>query len=80
MEWFVGDPELKDVPVKVVHRMWRCPINGCTGEMKYTGVQWPTGDPGFHHKCTECGYEGAIRGGAYPRIEHLATDQTGQSE
>lgn len=61
--WFAATPKVKlDVSGQVV---WRCPVAGCGGEMKYTGVDWPTGVPGHHHQCDSCGFTAAIKGAIF---------------
>lgn len=46
---------------------WLCPNRECAGEMKDSGWTWPTGDPGYHHTCSVCGFTAAIHGATYPR-------------
>lgn len=61
--WFNSVPKVElDVDYVVV---WRCPITGCSGEMRYTGMDWPTGTPGHHHKCNSCGFTAAIKGAVF---------------
>lgn len=70
MEW--GQDKLEDIEREVlttVRLKWRCPT-GDGGEMVYTGSMWPTGDPGYHHRCTVCQLGIAIHGRTYPRIEY----------
>lgn len=45
-----------------------------TGTMEYTGAVWPTGNPGYHHKCDACGEARAVKGGPYPRTRHEPVD------
>ena len=67
VDWFVGTPEIAVRPVRPVRHVWRCPR--CVGgEMVYNGSWWPTGDPGYHHTCSKCGFTTAINGHRYPEI------------
>lgn len=69
-EWLPGAPEFRDTPVRPVRREVICPK--CKeGTMWFTGTSWPTGDPGYHHKCSICEYVAAIRGGQYPKIVYV---------
>ena len=65
--WFNEEPKIEVTPVQAVMERWYCPIDGCDGQMKYTGMTWPTGDPGYHHKCDICDFTAAIQGAKYPR-------------
>lgn len=69
-EWHHGEITKRKVPVRPVRVFWICPEGGCGGEMLPTGMIWPTGDPGYHHKCSKCGICLAVHGGTYPRIEY----------
>lgn len=68
--WFEGDPTIVEKPVVMVRVVWPCPVQGCAGEMKFNGMTWPTGDPGYHHTCTQCRFTAAIRGHQYPGVEY----------
>ena len=70
MNWFNDEPNFKDERRRPVFRHWMCPDPTCVGEMKYTGQCWPTGNPGYHHKCSVCGAGYALRA-VYPRIEFV---------
>ena len=69
--WFNRQEETREVAVRPVRVEWPCPA--CeVGTMVYTGEVWPTGDPGYHHLCsnTECRFTAAVHK-KYPRIEYL---------
>lgn len=57
--WFNRAPVTREVPVVSVEVHWPCPVAPCEGEMIYAGWDWPTGDPGYHHKCNRCGFTAA---------------------
>lgn len=61
--WFNTIPQIEmDDSRRLV---WRCPVSHCGGEMRYTGVDWPTGVPGHHHKCSNCSFTAAIKGAIF---------------
>ncbi len=66
-EWFKGElgPLEKRTEVRTYRVALTCPKCG-EGEMRFTGMTWPTGDPGYHHQCTKCEYLCAIQGHRYP--------------
>lgn len=67
MEWFFDKPQLYSREVKTFEDKWVCPE--CKmGYMIYTNSMWPTGDPGYHHKCDGCGHTAAIQGGSFPKL------------
>lgn len=68
--WFRGEPNLKKTPMRPVNVTWPCPVTPCDGEMRFNGMMWPTGDPGYHHTCTKCGFKAAIKGNKYPSIRY----------
>lgn len=74
MEWFRGDTLTHSTPVRPVRVEWLCPQPDCTGRMEYTGTQWPMYPAGYHHRCTVCGFPGALSGEHYPRIEYRDED------
>lgn len=67
MSWYSGEVKTRD-DGQPVTRHWMCPEEGCEGEMKSTGTMWPTGSPGYHHRCTVCGVGYAIHNQRFPRI------------
>lgn len=73
MQWFSGTPDFRDERRRPVYREWKCPVPGCTGYMQYTGQCWPTGRPGYHHKCSVCTAGYALEQ-VYPRMEFLVED------
>jgi len=78
--WFNQEPVIEVTPVQSVMERWYCPIDGCSGQMHHNGIMWPTGNPGYHHVCDECGFTAAITGAAYPRqsVRSLPTEDGGQ--
>ena len=64
--WFNREPEIERVVVEPVMEIWRCPMEGCGGEMKNNGFVWPSYPPGYHHTCDKCGFTAAIKTGPYP--------------
>lgn len=66
--WFSGEPVVKKTPGRPLRVTWQCPL--CSGEMRYNGLIWPTGDPGYHHTCTVCGFSAVIKGKQYPYMEY----------
>lgn len=69
--WFNREPTLVKSEVRVFEERWSCPCVGCDGEMKFNGMTWPTGDPGYHHTCSRCGFTAAIHGAKYPVHERV---------
>ncbi len=69
--WFNTEPTIEREPLIPMHASWRCPISDCGGEMKFNGMTWPTGNPGYHHTCDKCEFTAAVRGKKYPCIEYL---------
>lgn len=65
--WFNGKPEVSERLVQTYEQRWLCPVKPCDGEMQFSGMVWPTGDPGYHHTCSKCGFKAAVCGGMYPR-------------
>lgn len=72
--WFDGEPDVSRERVVPVRERWWCPMSDCDGEMTFNGSTWPTGRPGYHHTCGECGFTAAVRGKKYPRITHVPPD------
>ena len=53
-EWFKGElgPLEKTTEVSTYRVALTCPKCG-EGEMRFTGMTWPTGDPGLYRMCAE---------------------------
>jgi hypothetical protein len=71
--WFNREPIVRTSRVRPVGYHWDCPMDGCEGEMRYTGREWPGSGgspPGCHHKCTKCGFTAAIRMRRFPYVDH----------
>ncbi len=71
VEWYNNEPNIEKTPVVPVSEKWLCAQKNCDGAMVYNGTSWPTGTPGYHHTCDECGYTTVLRGKRYPRITHI---------
>lgn len=69
--WFNVEPRIEEKRMVPVQQRWLCPIEECEGEMVFNGMTWPTGDPGYHHTCSKCGFTAAIRGATYPQVVHV---------
>lgn len=67
--WFSGPVMTHLEPVQAFQVRWFCPMPACRGEMRYTGENWPTGNPGYHHQCTVCKFRAAIKEKQFPMIE-----------
>ncbi len=66
--WFNGEPAIERVQVDTFVERWRCPLDGCGGEMHPNGFVWSTNPPGIHHTCDACGFTAVPRAGArFPR-------------
>lgn len=65
--WFNQEPKVKRIEVKTFRETWMCPCDGCSGEMTFNGMTWPTGDPGYHHTCSICEFTAAVHV-TYPRV------------
>lgn len=65
--WFNREPEVRRTEVKTYRETWMCPCDGCHGEMEFNGHTWPTGDPGYHHTCSNCEFTAAVHA-CYPRV------------
>ena len=72
--WFNSEPKITERVMVPVEEHWSCPVENCDGEMKFNGMTWPTGNPGYHHTCDKCGFTAAISGKRYPRIAYRASD------
>jgi len=70
MKWFTGYPVLVQKEVRTFRVVWKCPQEGCTGEMIAAGGGWCTNPMGYWHTCNVCGANFALSGKQYPRIEH----------
>lgn len=66
-EWFPGTPEVVRMAIRTFHEYWKCPQDGCGGEMRYSGLVWIHHGQESQHKCDTCGYKAVIRG-QYPRV------------
>lgn len=66
--WLRGEPSVRRQEVKTYRETMACIKEDCDGEMVYTGCSWPTGTPGYHHKCDKCGEVVAVKGATFPRI------------
>lgn len=71
--WFHGEPMITKRQVTPVRASWLCPTE-CGGYMVFNGMTWPTGDPGYHHTCDQCGFTAAIHGHRYPEIQYVEAD------
>lgn len=68
--WFNREPNVKkDYNVRPVAMHWECPMDGCDGEMRYVGMDWPTSPMGHHHECNVCHFRAAIPHRKFPYIE-----------
>lgn len=47
---------------------WACPKCG-DGNMRYTGEEWPTDPPGYHHQCDRCEHAAVVRLAKFPVME-----------
>jgi hypothetical protein len=77
--WFNGEPAITETPMVPVQLRWLCPIDDCGGEMKFNGMVWPTGQPGYHHSCDKCGFTAAVHG-KFPRVEYRPAGVLGTPE
>jgi hypothetical protein len=68
--WFKGEPSTTRKRLIPYREIWNCPIDGCDGEMIATGEAWPFNPPGYHHRCSKCGFTAAVHA-RYPRIVHV---------
>lgn len=73
--WFNAEPKLEERRMVPVQQRWMCPIDVCGGEMKFNGMTWPTGNPGYHHTCDKCGFTAAIHGAKYPRMAYVPDER-----
>ena len=73
--WFKGEPKIEEQRMIPVNQRWICPIDGCGGEMKFNGMTWPTGSPGYHHSCNKCEFTAAIHGAKYPRMTYVPDER-----
>jgi len=72
--WFNTKPMIEEQRMVPIQQQWKCPIDGCGGEMKFNGMMWPTTNPGYHHTCDKCGFTAAIHDIKYPRIIYIPDD------
>ena len=69
-DWHQGEVKTTRRVMVPVELHWTCPEPGCGGEMVFNGDVWPTGEPGYHHKCDKCGKVLVLMGASYPTLIH----------
>jgi hypothetical protein len=60
----------RDEPVKPARRHWKCPNNGCGGEMIATQEGITTNETSWKHRCHACGCTGSADRN-YPAIVYF---------
>lgn len=73
------EKKIRTEAVVVLRQRWRCPKDGCDGEMICDGVAYTSNPPQFGHVCNVCQH-GDMASSQFPAIVHEPFDIQKQLE